>query len=122
MGLIGGGSCGLGLFIGCVRRFSSGAILCSAMCKKVLAILCSAVSVTRRFSAGAGGLQEGGDKKVPNGRSHHLAPCSTLLCKQIHKYTNTQIHKYTNTQIHKYTNTQIHKYRVGIFGFNEWLS
>ena len=49
--------------------------------------------------------KKGGDKKVPSGRFHHLAPCSTLLCKQIHKYTNTQIHKYKNTKIQKYTNT-----------------
>ena len=122
MGLI-GGSCGLGLFIGSVRRFSSGAILCSAMCyvlqeASLLARYFALLYIVRMFSRYFALLQyvcckkvlcwcgrcdkKGGDKKVPSGRSHHLAPCSTLLCKQIHKYTHTQIHTYTHTHIHTY--------------------
>ena len=120
MGLIGGGSCGLGLFIGCVRRFSSGAILCSAcaICTCVTRrfstskTLCSAMRCKKvlcwcgRFTRRGG--QESAEWQIP-------PPCTLLYFAlqtntQIHKYTNTQIHLYTNTQINKYTNTQIQKF------------
>ena len=117
MGLIGGGSCGLGLFIGCVRRFSSGAILCSACA----ICTCTCTCVTRRFSTSKTLCSAMRCKKVlcwcgrftrrggQESAEWQIPPPCTLLYFALQ--TNTQIHKYTNTQIHKYTNTQIQRGR-----------